>query len=271
MFNRDIFRKKALEKLSTPDDLDDLLQVNSRLSWILLLSLLCLILGGVIWAVFGQIVNKVVMIGIIEPVNPPRLLIVSESGQVDSIFHHTGDSVFKGQPIVRYVPVNTNTVKYLLSPCNGELVELNICQGVFLLPGTTVAKIGSIHREQLFHPEFLFFVSDKKVNNLAIGQNVNILIKLHESESLRLRAQIRYIGKMPLSDESIDNTIPDKEVGAQLKKGNYYLVRTVYIPVLGKTDPFKSFSPNDFYGKVFNGEAIISQESPIAYLIAPSK
>jgi hypothetical protein len=271
MFNREIFRKKALEKLSTPDDLDELLQVNSRLSWILLLSLLCLILGGVVWVVFGQIVNKVVMIGIIQPVNPPRLLMVSESGQVDSIFHQTGDSVFKGQPIVRYIPENTNIAKYILSPCNGELVELDIRQGVFLLPGTIVAKIGSFHREQLLHPEFLFFVSDKKVSNLAIGQNVNILIKLHEPESLRLSTQIRYIGKIPLSDESIDNIIPDKEVGAQLKKGNYYLVRTDYIPALGKTDPFKSLSANDFYGKVLNGEAVISQDSPIAYLLAPSK
>jgi HlyD family secretion protein len=69
MFNREIFRKKALEKLSTPDDLDELLQVNSRLSWILLLSLLCLVLGGVVWVVFGQIVNKVIMIGIIFPGN----------------------------------------------------------------------------------------------------------------------------------------------------------------------------------------------------------
>ena len=149
MFNREIFRKKALEKLSTPDDLDELLQVNSRLSWILLLSLLCLILGGVVWVVFGQIVNKVVMIGIIQPVNPPRLLIVSEPGQVDSIFHQTGDSVFKDQPIVRYILENTNTAKYILSPCNGELVELDISQGVFLLPGTTVAKIGSFQMEQI--------------------------------------------------------------------------------------------------------------------------
>ncbi len=269
MFNREIFRKKALEKLSTPDDLDELLQVNSRLSWILLLSLLCLILGGVVWVVFGQIVNKVVMIGIIQPVNPPHLLIVSESGQVDSIFHQTGDSVFKGQPIVRYIHENANTAKYILSPCNGELVELDIRQGVFLLPGTTIAKIGRFHREQLLYPEFLFFASEKSMSNLSIGQNVNILMKLHESESLRISTRIIYIGKIPLSDASIDNTMPDKEVRSQLKKGNYFLVRTVYIPALGKTDPYKGFSVNDFYGKVLNGEAIISQDSPIANLLAP--
>jgi hypothetical protein len=271
MFNKEIFRKKALEKLTTPDDLDELLQVNSRLSWILLLSLLCLILGGVVWGVFGQILNKVTLIGIIQPVNPPQLLIAGESGQVDSIFHRTGDSVFKGQPIVRYNHENTNSAKYILSPCDGELVELNIRHGVFLVPGATVAKIVSFHREQLLRSEFLFFVSGQKVNDLTIGQNVNILIKLHESESIRLSTRIRYIGKMPLSDESIDNTVPDKELVARLKKGNYYLVRSVNIPALGKTDPFEGFTANDFYGKILNGEVIISQDSPIAYLLAPSK
>ena len=103
MFDREIFRQKALDKLSTPDDLDELLQINTKSSWLLLVSLICLIVCGIIWGVFGQIINKVTLIGSIHVVDPPRNLIVNDAGQVDSIYHWPGDKVLKDEPIVKYI------------------------------------------------------------------------------------------------------------------------------------------------------------------------
>jgi hypothetical protein len=271
MFNREIFRKKALDKLSTPDDLDEILQVNSSVSWLLMISLLCIVLGGVVWGIFGQIVNKVTMTGILQPVNPPLSLIMSEPGQIDSIFCRAGDSVFKGQPIVKYIVDKTSSAKYLFSPGNGELVELNIREGLFISQATTVAKIESFQRKPMIQPEFLFFVSDKMVGSLIIGEKVNILITGSESLSIRINTLIKYIGKIAVSEESISNIIPDKEEAARLKKGNYFLVRTEYVPESAKINPFNGFSSDELAGRIFYGEVIISRVSPISYLLNPSK
>ncbi|MCX6277655.1 MAG: hypothetical protein NT004_06140 [Bacteroidetes bacterium] len=271
MFNREIFRKKALDKLSTPDDLDELLQVNSRFSWLLLISLLCLILGGLGWGIFGKIVNKVPMTGASQQVDPPLSLIACGAGQVDSIFHNTGDRVFKGQPIARYIPVNGSSAVYIVSPCDGELIELNISIGGFMASGAIMAKIGSNKRGQATRPEFLLFVSEKRLFNLTIGQSVNIAIQGLESETIRVNTRIVYIGKLPASNESISSVILDSEEAAKLKSGNYYLVRTIYLPNSAEPDLFNVFSARDLYGKVCRGEAITSQNSPIAYLLSPSK
>jgi len=271
MFNREIFRKAAIEKLSTPDDLDELLQVNSGLSWFMLVSVLCLIAGAVIWGVFGQIINKVSLTGTIQPVDPPQSLIVNEAGQVDSVFHWPGDKVSKNQPIVGYTPEKSSSIKYILSPVDGELVELNVSEGLFLTPGLTVAKVAYSQKGHIINPEFLFFVSGNMVSNLSAGMDVNILIDGHESGIIRVNSPISYISKLPASEESINNIILDKGIAAQLIKGSSYLVRTSKVVSADKSDPFEGYSTDELYGKVFYGEVIVSQRSPIAYLLSPSK
>lgn len=271
MFNREIFRKAAIEKLSTPDDLDELLQVNSGISWLMLVSVLCLIAGAVIWGIFGQIVSKVSLTGTIQPVDPPQSLIVNEAGQVDSVFHWPGDKVSKNQPIVGYTPDKSSSIKYILSPVDGELIELNVSEGLFLSPGLTVAKVAYNQGGHILHPEFLFFVSGDMVNKLSTGMDVSILIEGRESGIIRVNSRITYISKLPASEESISNVILDRGVAAQLKKGSYYLVRTSGASLADKSDPFKGYTAGDLYGKVFYGEVIVSQRSPIAYLLSTSK
>jgi len=190
---------------------------------------------------------------------------------VDSVFHKPGDIVIKGQPIVRFTPDNVANAKLILSPIDGELIELNISKGVLISTGTTIAKIRGFQKGKLFNPEFLFFVSEKMVNNLAVGQKVNIPVKGLKTESPRLSIPIKYIGKMPASDESINNTIRNKEDAARLKTGNYYLVSAEYKPNSQESDAFKVLSEDDLYGKVLYGEVVISTQSPFAYLLSPSK
>ncbi|MBI1854140.1 MAG: NHLP bacteriocin system secretion protein [Planctomycetes bacterium] len=50
-----LFREKSLERLSSPERLDQLLRVVDRRSWIPLLATSILVAGVVVWAVFGRI------------------------------------------------------------------------------------------------------------------------------------------------------------------------------------------------------------------------
>ena len=52
---RKLFRKKSLERLSSPERLDQLLEVVKRRSWIPLITLGVLILGLVVWSVIGRV------------------------------------------------------------------------------------------------------------------------------------------------------------------------------------------------------------------------
>ena len=52
--NEDIFRKKSLDKVKSPESLDDYIQVSNPGVWLLLISVIVLLAGACIWGVFGH-------------------------------------------------------------------------------------------------------------------------------------------------------------------------------------------------------------------------
>ena len=54
-----IFRKSALEKLSTPEKLDQLITVVDRKAWIPLIGVAISVIALVCWGLFGVIETKV--------------------------------------------------------------------------------------------------------------------------------------------------------------------------------------------------------------------
>ncbi|MFN3414569.1 MAG: NHLP bacteriocin system secretion protein, partial [Thermoanaerobaculum sp.] len=54
-----LFRKKALERLSSPERLDELMQVTSPVGWLALGGLGFAILAAIVWGIIGSIAVKV--------------------------------------------------------------------------------------------------------------------------------------------------------------------------------------------------------------------
>ena len=50
-----IFRKKALDRISSPEELDQYLTVTGPGVWLPLLAVVVLLLGGVLWMILGQV------------------------------------------------------------------------------------------------------------------------------------------------------------------------------------------------------------------------
>lgn len=55
MAEKSIFRKKSLEQISTPEQLDDYIKVTKPSVWVVLIATILLIAGILVWAVFGKI------------------------------------------------------------------------------------------------------------------------------------------------------------------------------------------------------------------------
>ena len=57
--NEEIFRKKSLDKVKSPESLDDYIRVSNPGVWLLLISIIVLLAGVCIWGIFGQIDSTV--------------------------------------------------------------------------------------------------------------------------------------------------------------------------------------------------------------------
>ena len=55
----EIYRKKSLDKIKSPDILDDYIRVSSPGVWILLACAILLLLGACVWGVFGRVESTV--------------------------------------------------------------------------------------------------------------------------------------------------------------------------------------------------------------------
>ena len=51
----ELFRKKSLDKVSSPEELNDYIRVTSPSVWLILAAILILIVGILAWCVFGTV------------------------------------------------------------------------------------------------------------------------------------------------------------------------------------------------------------------------
>ena len=101
MSENKIFRKVALDRLSSPEELDQRLTVVSPIGWTALVAVGLLILAGLVWGIFGRIPDKAVGSGIIISGGGITGVAHHAAGQVTDVSVRDGDMVAKGQVIAR--------------------------------------------------------------------------------------------------------------------------------------------------------------------------
>lgn len=96
-----IFRKVALDRLSSPEQLDQLITVTRPRGWIALLGLICILLTGIVWGFVGGIPLKVNGTGMITASEGVTNVIHPVSGRITDVKVKQGDYVRKGDVIAR--------------------------------------------------------------------------------------------------------------------------------------------------------------------------
>lgn len=61
-----LFKKSSVERFSSPEKLNDYIQVSNPSSWMVLGAALALVLGLLIWGFFGELTQSVTFTGLVE-------------------------------------------------------------------------------------------------------------------------------------------------------------------------------------------------------------
>ncbi|WP_299454479.1 NHLP bacteriocin system secretion protein [uncultured Microscilla sp.] len=96
---KQIFREKALERLSSPDNIQELVQVTSTRSWLALIALGGLIFALLLWSFFGELPKTVRGKGILIQSGGIADITSMGSGIVDQVLVREGESVSKNDTI----------------------------------------------------------------------------------------------------------------------------------------------------------------------------
>ena len=114
--SQSIFRKKALEKISSPEQLDTLIKVTSPANWLILLAFALIITVCVLWGVFGRIPTKVKGTGILLSARNITKLQSHVNGEIILLNVEPGDVIKKGQ-VVAWIkqPLLEKKIKLLVN------------------------------------------------------------------------------------------------------------------------------------------------------------
>jgi HlyD family secretion protein len=121
------FRKAALEKLSSPEKLDQLIKVTGPRAWLGLLAITLILLTGVGWAFLGKVKTKLNAIGVLLGGEVHEIVSTSQ-GQLISFKVNIGDKIEDGDIIAvveqRQLLQQIDEVKALLTEQQYELNQL---------------------------------------------------------------------------------------------------------------------------------------------------
>lgn len=56
---KELFRKKSMDKISSPDQLNDYIHVSNPSAWIIIVAVIVVLIGACVWGIFGKLETKV--------------------------------------------------------------------------------------------------------------------------------------------------------------------------------------------------------------------
>ena len=138
-----LFRQEVLDRLGSPERLDELLRITSRRSWIWLISVCLVILSAMAWGFLGIIATKVDGMGIFIDPGGIRPVVAGGSGRLLTINVRVGERISAGQLVATLI--NPDLEKQL----DTEKVTLSLLEQDFNQQKDLMEKEGASKRRVL--------------------------------------------------------------------------------------------------------------------------
>lgn len=118
-----LYRKSALEKISSPEQLDKALTVTTPMSWLALAAVTVVIVITVIWSIIGTIPVTVTTTGIVASPVSTNAVFCPETGSIMAILVNPNSEITINDPVASYKTGNGD-VKTIYSDQIGTVTEI---------------------------------------------------------------------------------------------------------------------------------------------------
>lgn len=146
---RQIFRKKALERLASPEQLDQLMPLTQPRGWLALCGIAALLLLAIVWSVVGTVETTVKGQGMLVRLGGVQQVRAPVAGAVSAVHVHIGKTVEEGQKLLELTPDQAGAPPNsldVLSPASGRIVDMAIVEGGIVAEGSVLLTIESPDR-----------------------------------------------------------------------------------------------------------------------------
>jgi multidrug efflux pump subunit AcrA (membrane-fusion protein) len=234
-----MFRKKALDRLASPEQLDEVMSVTSARTWIALAGLVVLLIVVIIWGFVGTVPTQVRARGLLIGQGGIVNVFTMSGGVIEEIAVSEGDRVTKGQRIARIVelgnagqtgqPGNNGqtgqsgqtaaVVTDVISPFDGRVIEITRKRGDFVAPATPLlnlqiaAERGEVLRVVAYVP-----ADEGKNVTRAMRAQISPATAAREEYGF-LEGRVTYVSEFPASREGMLRVLSNPDLVQALAGG----------------------------------------------------
>lgn len=247
---QNIFRDVALRRLSSPDQLDQLIRVTSPRAWLALLAAAILLAGAIIWSLVGSVSTKAQGHGILLNNGGVYLLVAHSEGRVTDLRFEPGDIVKKGDVVARIdqpslvEEINairgalrvlkeagqSSSAEYremaaaleelrsrliyesqIISPVDGRVLEQGVRMGSVVSPGNSILVLEQ--HGATVRLEAILYVSAEMAGKIHPGMDVQIAPTIISKEEYGLLlGKVSSIAEYPETTESMMQTLGNENL-----------------------------------------------------------
>ena len=288
-----LYRKSALEKISSPEQLDKALTVTSPLSWIALLAVTAVIVVTVIWSFVGTIPVTVTTSGIVASPVSTNAVFCPETGTIMAILVSPNSEIGINDPVATYMTGNGD-VKTIYSDQFGIVTEIIAKRGSTennkdsqqnqneqkngkINQGSELLRISPKAGSQQVIVCYVDLADAKKIRR---GMEVNISLNIKESNTYgHMRGRVINMDSYAASTEGMNYVLgPNNNVASTFRKDNKAVV-AVTCELLPDSKTVSGYFWSNAKGgnlevtngTLVNAKVIVEEVHPITKLFAKLK
>jgi pyruvate/2-oxoglutarate dehydrogenase complex dihydrolipoamide acyltransferase (E2) component len=198
--NEKVFRKEALQRLSSPDELDHLVTVARPRAWLAFGAIALLVLVALGWATFSKVTTTVEGSGILLRGGGITRVDALSEGQIKELLVGVGDHVSAGQRVAGLDPVAQDGRSEVVSPYAGTVASLQVRAGQYVEAGAPVVTIEAEDEPLLA----MLYVPDEAGKRVRPGMEVRLIPATAQVEEYGyLLGTVASVDEMPATPEGM--------------------------------------------------------------------
>lgn len=211
-----IFRKAALDRMSSPEQLDQLLQVTAPRTWLALTALVLCLGTALAWGYWGRVTTTVEASGMLVASGGVRSIPSPLAGQISDLRVRIGDRVAAGQVMaivgtpqlldrlqaVRGDPKELallgqqlDSLGQVVSPYTGRVDHIAVSVGATVPAGSPIVTL----RPENDRPEAVLYLEPARAQQVRRGMSVTIRVGAGE-DAYVLPARVELVATAPTAD-----------------------------------------------------------------------
>ena len=212
----DIYRKSALEKLQSPEQLDKMIQITSPMFWIAALGGGLIIVAALIWSIFARLPVNVASDGIFIGKGGIGTVYCAVNGIIDEVLVKEGDTISKDQVIAKLAVPQSGSEETdapaepieIRSSLSGRIIEMTVVEGNAVSSGSAICHVSRSSSED--DNTVICYVPATKGRKIQKGMKVEVYpTTVNRQEYGHMNAVVSSVDEYVTSQEDIRNKLAD--------------------------------------------------------------